>query len=197
MKCFTVFAVVMALSLACLAGVVQADLVTNGDFETVPASTGWTAVGNVEFWNETWGNPGGDAYMKYEGAISQSFGTVSAGTYSVSYDAGDASASNIKVALEYLDGSTWTTLASDSHDITVGSGNWETFSFDHIVLPGDPSIDKSIGIRASLADVSNGNWVGVDNFSVSYSTVTPEPSSIVILATALLGLLAYAWRKRR
>jgi hypothetical protein len=28
-------------------------------------------------------------------------------------------------------------------------------------------------------------------------STSPEPCSLVILATGLLGLLAYAWRKRR
>ena len=29
------------------------------------------------------------------------------------------------------------------------------------------------------------------------AAITPEPSSIAILATGLVALLAYAWRKRR
>ena len=33
----------------------------------------------------------------------------------------------------------------------------------------------------------------VDNFGIA----VPEPSTLVLLATALLGLLAYAWRRRR
>ena len=43
------------------------------------------------------------------------------------------------------------------------------------------------------------NPVGVYLAAASLSTgvPTPEPSALVLLATGLLGLLAYAWRKRR
>ncbi|MBN1394173.1 MAG: PEP-CTERM sorting domain-containing protein [Pirellulales bacterium] len=38
------------------------------------------------------------------------------------------------------------------------------------------------------------NYVGVDDITISY---VPEPSTIALLATGLIGLLAYAWRKRK
>ncbi|MBU4273117.1 MAG: PEP-CTERM sorting domain-containing protein [Planctomycetes bacterium] len=34
----------------------------------------------------------------------------------------------------------------------------------------------------------------VDNFKL---TVIPEPSTLALLATGLIGLLCYAWRKRK
>ena len=42
----------------------------------------------------------------------------------------------------------------------------------------------------------NGPVHGVANFSASFQTV-PEPGMLVLLATGLLGLLCYAWRKRK
>jgi hypothetical protein len=41
----------------------------------------------------------------------------------------------------------------------------------------------------------NGSCWNFDN--VRLSSITPEPSTLVLLVTGLLGLLAYAWRKRR
>jgi hypothetical protein len=48
--------------------------------------------------------------------------------------------------------------------------------------------------RFSLASV--GGWALYDNVKVTL-TATPEPSSVVLLAAGLVGLLAYAWRKQR
>jgi hypothetical protein len=40
----------------------------------------------------------------------------------------------------------------------------------------------------------NMSWVGD---ALTVQTTTPEPSSMVLLAVGLIGLLAYAWRKRK
>jgi hypothetical protein len=37
----------------------------------------------------------------------------------------------------------------------------------------------------------------IDNVRIGVDIITPEPASMVMVATALLGLLAYAWRKRK
>jgi hypothetical protein len=41
---------------------------------------------------------------------------------------------------------------------------------------------------------ANGNYVQLEGIQLR---VVPEPSAIVLVASALVGLLAYAWRKRR
>jgi hypothetical protein len=40
------------------------------------------------------------------------------------------------------------------------------------------------------------NWVLVDNARLDFVPV-PEPSAIMLLGSGMVGLLCYAWRKRR
>jgi hypothetical protein len=53
---------------------------------------------------------------------------------------------------------------------------------------------KNILIRFGFTGSSGDNRLCVDNVHLS---ATPEPSSIVLIASAFVGLLAYAWRKRK
>lgn len=77
-------------------------------------------------------------------------------------------------------------------------------------LTVNPGVALSLGEEASLptsghivaaglygtAMVAGDNAICVDNFQIDGMAV-PEPNAIVMLAVALLGLCAYAWRKRR
>jgi hypothetical protein len=45
----------------------------------------------------------------------------------------------------------------------------------------------------SYVNDPSGQNAQFDNFSL---TTTPEPSTIVLLLTGLIGLVVYAWRKR-
>lgn len=57
----------------------------------------------------------------------------------------------------------------------------------------------AFGFTPSISYVGFGNqegYGGVVNFTLTATTV-PEPSVIALLVSGLIGLLAYAWRKRR
>ena len=53
----------------------------------------------------------------------------------------------------------------------------------------------SVGIQNVML-YSNGTPGSYDNFTLSYTSV-PEPSALVLLALGVVGLLAYAWRRRK
>lgn len=67
-----------------------------------------------------------------------------------------------------------------------------------------PAIDEqgnSAGLTSASAKVqmytASGASIGIDSVSQGVTVGIPEPSAIVLLATGVFGLLAYAWRKRR
>jgi hypothetical protein len=73
----------------------------------------------------------------------------------------------------------------------VASGSWRTLSVSGTYTgPGGQYLGAYIDTNASPS------WVGFDSVSLT-ATPAPEPSAIVLLATSLIGLLAYAWRKRK
>jgi hypothetical protein len=47
----------------------------------------------------------------------------------------------------------------------------------------------------AIVDLSTGAYM--DNIRVTATSPVPEPSTLVLLSTGLIGLVAYAWRKRR
>jgi hypothetical protein len=67
--------------------------------------------------------------------------------------------------------------------VTLGSTDWS---------PG-ANANRYIGLSAHMSSSVSGvgKW---DAFSVTQAV--PEPSTVVLLVTGLLGLLCYAWRKR-
>lgn len=78
-----------------------------------------------------------------------------------------------------------------------GPGEFKDFT---AVFTGDSLINEDLGIAQGdvltpLIVVCAG--VYVDNVRVTISPVIPEPSTLVLLTTGLVGLLAYAWRKRK
>jgi hypothetical protein len=63
--------------------------------------------------------------------------------------------------------------------------------------PGAPIATVGDALRIQLNGIdqfSGQTWTMYDNVRLS---ATPEPSTLVLVLTSLIGLLAYAWRKRK
>ena len=78
----------------------------------------------------------------------------------------------------YLDGNQVGTFTTHADRDTVQYLGFTDITFDKIVL----------------SSVSIDNCMFIDDLQVS---TIPEPGTLVLLVVGLLGLLAYAWRKRR
>jgi hypothetical protein len=95
--------------------------------------------------------------------------------------------------------------------LTWGIGNWHHVTMDY--HPTASTFDLSIddqsltglamatpsavdAVRFSQTSVGQDRWSVFDNVQISVMS-TPEPSAIALMVTGLLGLVAYAWRKRR
>jgi hypothetical protein len=92
-------------------------------------------------------------------------------------------------------GTTGTSLFLDYlNDPSSGSKTSVSYAGSSITVTSGSVIDLLLGIGPSN-NFGNDCFV-IPNCQISFTAV-PEPSSIAIFGSALLGLLAYAWRKRK
>jgi hypothetical protein len=189
----------------------EAELLTNGSFEntngvSTPFSfiqvtgtqvTGWTATsgtgGNFGWVLGPWFSAGpaysGTNWINPQptfGSISQSFPVTSGWNYTVSFFGrsrqNDANRGSVVAAIT---GVTLTGTSSVTTDIN--SVTWTQYSFGFTPTQSG---------TATLAFSSVGGWGGYAD-AASVVAVVPEPAAITVLATSLVGLFGYAWRKRR
>lgn len=174
--------------------------VSNYTISTVPAKyreTGgttspqiWTAtIATVQPWSV-----GGVYYSGgglTTGASTTEFTALSGWDYTVAWNstASNGGSPNVQVTATVYSGSGTggTVLATD----VMGVNQSHTFSFG--------TVSGAVTLETKLT-LATGTYADTD-FKLNYVTVTrelvPEPSTIVLLASALIGLLCYAWRKRK
>ena len=62
----------------------------------------------------------------------------------------------------------------------------------------DPVVAQYIGMRVNSSYESGSTYFNYQIAEMQFSTAAiPEPSTIMLIVTGLVGLLAYAWRKRK
>ena len=123
------------------------------------------------------------------GSVSQGF-SVTAGTlYTVSYYERYCASGAVQTATIALAAGGATGTTSQATLGTESAWTPKTFSFT-------PNANTTATLMFQLTTQASSSGTYLDNVSVT-AVSSPEPSALVLLGSALLGLLAYAWRKRR
>ena len=192
MKCFRLVRSVLVVSLVCLAGTVRADLVPNGGFDT--GVSGWTATSELDWIAPTAPNAspdGGSAQFNGANWLYQPGDTtppafVAGQTYELSFLAADLGGSGSAILTAGI------TLASREIDTPVTTtSTWQQYN----VVFTAKAADVGQPFQPEFLGAAN-TYFGIDTVGL-YAISTPEPSTLVLLLVGTLGLLAYAWRKRR
>ena len=179
----------------------QANELANGDFESSSSSTGsycygsacsvadWTAPLLIASTSGPWGNPSAAAGsiglgnwvagIQNNAVLSSDFAFVAGHTYTLTWD--DAGRAGYD---------------THSYDLTVGGVSFAEYT----TAAGQAWSEHSVSFLAtsdaaltfSGVDTRDGTTF-IDNVSVT-TTAVPEPTSLLMMAVATLGLLA--WRRR-
>jgi hypothetical protein len=201
--------VVLAMSLVCVVGTGRADttnLIPNGDF-TIDAS-GWTWTGGTGSWLDATVSTSPDGPSAsldghqwfYRPTANTTPPLIEGQAYRASFlgkllvDDG-----NLGDARLYME----TKHGGVSHGfVPTLDGTWRTYSYEFTATAADAANSYAVGFLSGIslesgfeyAGATGGSTFGIDSVALR---AVPEPTTIVLLGTGLLGLLAYAWRKRK
>ena len=86
--------------------------------------------------------------------------------------------------------------ASMSSTPGVAAGTWETWSYTYVTGPTVPTATP-LRMDFSMVGTSANDVDAFDNIHLASAAAVPEPGTLALSATGLIGLLCYAWRKRK
>lgn len=148
-----------------------------------------------------------DGFNLY-GGIQQDLGTMAAGekyTFQATlFSNSEGAASRYRISFyNVTDGHELATITHANFDPSaLGTNQTVAATFAYTALAADVGDTLRLIMNPSTTEgntLPNGwtlNRTGVDAVSVT-TTAVPEPTSMAVLGSAAIGLLAYAWRKRR
>jgi hypothetical protein len=204
-----VLGIVVAVLLTCVAGAAQAELVVNPD--CAPGGGGWNLQGgHIDFISNYAGRA--DVIWMWcqsgQQAGQLTSHLITAGDQiAVTLDACETATNGgwgggpipFEVTLQYDDGVNpsghWFAYTDTE---TLSTPTWKTFTdvVTYTVPNDSPYIGKALGVMvAGMGGAYNGE-LSIDNVHLTV-TPAPEPSTLVLLGTGALSLVAYAWRKRK
>lgn len=197
----------------------SADYLNNpaGGYAWVSALEGWTIapsngqgtfsfLANGYLFQPASGN--GDRFLNFtdqgaHAAVSQTFTADAGNTYTVSYweACRNSSGARLDASVTAGGGATLTLVSSTGTGATISGSGTGTLT----QMTGTPSawtnytfqFTASATTQATLNftnHIMSGEGTFLDNVVV---TATPEPGTLVLLIVGMIGLLAYAWRRRK
>ncbi|MCP4649471.1 MAG: PEP-CTERM sorting domain-containing protein [PVC group bacterium] len=205
-----VFAIIAMITLLSIPAIAQANLLVNGSFEQAPGPSDPRFPGWDSSWGEAYNNwlrtatapyaTDGSWYAKcwWDGGIVQSVSVTGDQTYELLFDwwcadnaVGEGWATEAKI--EYFNASD-ISVGTESFALTsLADGNWHEDIGGTTVAPTPAVTAELTFFTWADATTEPGNPTGWDNVRFD---VIPEPSSLLLLGTGIMGMLSAVRKKK-